>query len=304
MGLKTDFCGIGMKNPLVLASGILGINAGLLKRVEKCGAGAVTTKSIGPEFRAGHDNPTVLPWECGIINAVGLPSAGIENAREEIAEIKKELKIPLIVSIYGSKKEEFVKVASAVKEFNPDMIEINISCPNSEKHGQLFSFEPESAFQIVSAVKNAAGKIPVMPKLTPNTHKIVEVAKACKEAGADAICAINTVQGMMINIEARKPVLCFGKGGISGPAIRPIAVRCIYDIYREVDLPILGVGGVTTGRDAIELIEAGASAVGIGSAVYYRGPEVFSAVAKEMEAWMKENGVSSIKELIGVAHDK
>jgi dihydroorotate dehydrogenase (NAD+) catalytic subunit len=301
MGLKTRLAGTKMRNPLVLASGILGISYSLLKRVQDNGAGAVTTKSIGPEEKAGHENPTVLPWECGIINAVGLSCEGYRNMEDGLKEMKR-LKVPLIMSIYGSAKEEFAEVASFLKGYRPAIFELNISCPNSEKHGQIFGFEPETAAAVVSAVKDEAGKIPVMPKLTPNTHRITEVAKACEEAGADAIAAINTVQGMLINIEARKPLLHFTKGGLSGPAVRPIAVRCVYDIYKAVEIPILGLGGITTGRDALEMMEAGAAAVGVGSAVYYRGVEAFSLIAGEMESWMKENGVSKVTELTGAAH--
>lgn len=302
MSLETKIGKVRLERPLVLASGILGINCSLLLRVQENGAGAVTTKSIGFTRKEGHDNPTVIPLEHGILNAVGLSCAGYEEIDAELSEMKKKLRIPLIASIYGSTKDEFAKIAECVSKFNPSIIEVNISCPNSDNHGQIFGFEPDIAREVVSAVKDSCGMIPVMPKLTPNTHKIVEVAKACEEAGASAICAINTVGGMAINIEARKPILHFRKGGLSGSAIKPVAVKCVYDIYDEVNIPILGIGGVLNGRDAIELIEAGASAVGIGSAVYYRGIEAFSLINSEIDAWMKANNVSKISELIGAAH--
>jgi len=301
--LSVSFCGAKMRNPTVLASGFLGVNVEMLKRVVEEGAGAVTFKSIGPRVKSGHRNPTVLAYEWGMINAVGLPSSGYKDMEGELARMK-EVKAPVFVSIYGASVEEFCEVAEAVAEYKPAVIELNVSCPNTKAEGMVFGCSEKLTAEVVSAVKNVTGKVPVMPKLTPQALNIAGVAKACEEAGADAIAAINTVgPGMLINIEARKPVLDYKRGGISGPAIRPIAVRCVYDIYEAVDLPILGMGGVTEGRDVVEMMQAGASAVGIGSGVYYRGIEVFSKVCEEMKIWMSENGYKNIKELVGAAHE-
>ncbi|MBI5229042.1 dihydroorotate dehydrogenase [Candidatus Micrarchaeota archaeon] len=300
--LETNFCGLRMRNPTVLASGILGVNAALLKRVALSGAGAVTMKSIGPREKEGHKNPTVLEWEHGLINAVGLPSPGYNNLAQEFEELKA-IDCPVIASIYGASVEEFAEVAEAVAPYSPSLIELNISCPNTKKEGQVFGLTRESAEEVVAAVKKVNGNIPVMPKLTPQAPNIAEVAKACAEAGADAICAINTVgPGMLIDVEARKPILANKFGGVSGPAIKPIALRCVYQIYEKVDVPVLGMGGITTGLDAIEMIMAGATAVGMGSAVYYRRINVFAQVCKEMEQWMKAHEVNNIRELIGAAH--
>ncbi|VVB68221.1 Dihydroorotate dehydrogenase [Candidatus Norongarragalina meridionalis] len=300
--LGVSFCGSRLRNPTVLASGILGITFNQLKRAEDGGAGAVTTKSIGPEERVGNRNPTCVALQHGMLNAMGLPSPGYEAMDDEWRQLKK-MKVPVFASIYGASVEDFRRVAAYVAEKKPALIELNVSCPNTAEHGQVFGFEPSVAASVVETVKEVSGRVPVSVKLTPNTYKIVAVARACEEAGADAICAINTVAGMAINIEARKPVLSFKKGGYSGPAIKPIAIRCVYDIYEAVKIPILGVGGVTTGRDAIEMMQAGATAVGIGSGVYYRGPNVFGLVAEEMRCWMHANGVASAKSLIGAAHD-
>ncbi|MCX6777017.1 MAG: dihydroorotate dehydrogenase [Candidatus Micrarchaeota archaeon] len=303
MNLSVSFCGARMKNPTVLASGLLGVNIEMLRRVVEEGAGAVTFKSIGPRVKSGHRNPTVLAYEWGVINAVGLPSPGYRDMRGELSRLK-EVGAPVFVSIYGASVGEFCEVAEAVAKYKPAMIEVNISCPNTEAEGMIFGCSEKLAFDVVSAVKNACGSVPVMPKLTPQAQNIGRVAKACEEAGADAISAINTVgPGMLINIEARKPVLDYKKGGISGPAIRSVAVRCVYEIYEEVGLPILGIGGVTEGRDAVEMMQAGATAVGIGSGIYYRGIDVFSKVCDEMKIWMKENGCKNMKELVGAAHE-
>jgi dihydroorotate dehydrogenase (NAD+) catalytic subunit len=300
--LETNLCGLKLRNPTVLASGILGTNAETLIRVAvEGGAGAVTMKSIGPTERLGHPNPTVIELEHGLLNAVGLPSPGYKSIGEEFAKLKK-CPVPTIASVYGASVEEYAEVAAAVAAFKPAMIEANISCPNSKQHGQIFGVSTESASEVTRAVKKAAGSVPVMMKLTPQASNIAEIAKACEEAGADAICAINTVSGMAINIEARKPVLANKVGGYSSAAIKPIAVRCIFQIFEAVKIPILGLGGVTTGRDAVEMIQAGATAVGIGSGTYYRGIDVFKKVCAEMEEWMQANKVKSLKELVGVAH--
>ena len=292
-----------MRNPTVLSSGFLGVNIEMLKRVVEEGAGAVTFKSIGPRVKSGHRNPTVLAYEWGVINAVGLPSPGYRDMEGELARIK-EVKAPVFVSIYGASVEEFKEVAEAVARYKPAVIELNVSCPNTKAEGMVFGCSERLAAEVVAAVKDVSGKIPVMPKLTPQALNIGKVARACEEAGADAVAAINTVgPGMLINIEARKPMLGYKRGGISGPAIRPIAVRCVYEMYEAVDIPILGMGGVTEGRDAIEMMQAGASAVGIGSGIYYRGIDVFSKVCDEMKIWMKENGYKDVRELVGVAHE-
>ena len=302
--LETNFAGMKMKNPTVLASGILGTGAELLIRVIKeGGAGAVTMKSIGPREKDGNANPTVLAWEHGVINAVGLPTPGYKNMEEELKTLA-ESKLPIIASIYGNSVEEYAEVASAVAKHSLSMIELNMSCPHSKGQGQPFGMETGIAGEVVEAVKKVSGEIPVMAKLTSHALDIGAVAAACEKAGASAICAINTHgPGMLIDAEARKPVLFNRFGGLSGPAIKPIALRCIYQIYEAVKIPILGMGGINSGRDAIEMVMAGASAVGIGSGTYYRGIGVFKKVCEEMEQWMKENKVEKLEEIRGCAHE-
>jgi dihydroorotate dehydrogenase (NAD+) catalytic subunit len=301
--LETEFCGMKLQNPTVLACGILGTNASLLKRAASAGAGAVTMKSIGPREQQGHNNPSVLEWEHGLINAVGLPSPGYTEMGKEFEELA-DCPVPVIASIYANSVEEYVEITEGILAYNPAMIEVNMSCPHSKGQGMLFGLEPAIAGETVKAVKQAAGKISVMAKLTPQAPKIAEVAKSCEQAGANAICAINTAgPGMLIDLEARKPVLANKFGGISGPAIKPIALRCVYQIYETVSIPILGMGGINTGEDAIEMVMAGASAVGVGSAIHYRGMEAFSLIAREIEQWMKRHGVKTVKEIVGAAHD-
>ncbi|MDA3918235.1 MAG: dihydroorotate dehydrogenase [Deltaproteobacteria bacterium] len=300
--MAVQFLGKTLNNPMVLASGVLGNSRDILERVHENGCGLVTMKSIGPEPRDGHKNPTVIDLGSGMINAVGLPTPGYLNMDNEWEALEKR-KFPIIASIYGGSVEEFQKVARFVSSKKPDFIEINISCPNSEKHGMIFGVNPESSRDVVLAVKKVIN-VPLIAKLTPQALDIGEIAKACEDAGADAVCAINTLgPGMIIDIESHMPILAFKKGGLSGPMIKPVAVRCVFDIYKAVKIPIIGLGGITTGEDAIEMIMAGASLVGIGSAVRYRGIDVFAKVAKEMNSWLSDHNLS-MEDIKGVAHKK
>ena len=292
--LGVNLCNIRLDNPTVLASGILGTSVELMKRVADNGAGAVTTKSIGPVERDGHNNPTVVEIKNGIYNAVGLPSPGYLNMDEEFKRWK-ELKVPLIASIYGSCVEDYVKITKYIQKYKPSIIELNVSCPNKED-GMVFGLSEESTKQLVRAVKSVSD-VPIMPKLTPNCEHIADIAAAVEEAGADAISAINTVQKEIIHPELKKPLLAFGKGGISGPIVRGEALQKVREIRSVVKVPIVGIGGITYGKDAIEMLRAGATAVGIGSGIYYRGIDVFKKVCDEMRKIMKKEGIKSLEEL-------
>ncbi len=300
-GSGMEFLGVKLKNPLVLASGVLGNSFDILRRVHENGCGLVTMKSIGPAPRDGHNNPTVIDLGYGMINAVGLPSPGYDQMEEEWQELATR-DFPLNASIYGGSVKEFETVAQFVSDKHPDFIEVNISCPNSEKHGMMFGISESSAHDVIAAVKKVS-RVPVIAKLTPQAPDIGRIAKACEDAGADAICAINTLgPGMLIDIETRTPVLAFKKGGLSGPMIKPVALRCVYDIFDAVSIPIIGLGGITTGKDAVEMIMAGASLVGIGSAVRYRGIDVFQKVNEELNQWLTSHDCK-IADIVGVAHD-
>ncbi len=296
-----------MPSPLVLASGILGTEAELMARVARAGAGAVTAKSCSLEPRAGHPNPTVLAWEHGLINAVGLANPGVEVEIEELRRTRALLQpvgAALIASIFADTVENFHRVASLIIEAAPDLIEVNISCPNVHaEFGTPFSADPAAAADVTAAVQAAVdGRAPVLVKLSPNVADLASIARAVAAAGADGLSAINTLTGMVIDVDARRPILANRTGGLSGPAIRPLAIRCVYEIYRAVDLPIVGMGGVRSGRDAVEMIMAGATAVGVGSAVYGEGPGAFGRIRDEMVALMAELGYERPAEMRGVAH--
>lgn len=301
--LSTTICGINLTNPTILPAGFLGTTKDVLQRAALNGAGAVTIKSISPEPRNGHKNPTVLTFDAGMLNAVGYSNPGVEEAAKEFGDLSS-INAPVIASVVGTVADDFLKVIDGFKQIDFCAIEIPLSCPHTPGFGTLAGQStPEATHKIVSAIRKET-HLPLFVKLSPNVPDIGELAKVAEDAGADAITAVNTMgPGMVINIEAQKPILDFKVGGVSGPALRPIAVRCVYDIYQRVKIPIIGVGGVSTGRHAIEMMMAGASAVGIGSAIYNHGVEVFSEVCSEIKMWMSKNGIKNINEIVGAAHD-
>lgn len=300
--LSVNLCGIKLKNPTVLASGILGTDKAVLRRVARCGAGAVTIKSVSREPREGHANPTIVTFEAGMMNAVGYSNPGLDEAMKEFADLS-DVPAPVIASVIGRDASEFAYAAERMASLPFAAVELPLSCPHTPGYGTLAGQgTPEATYEITAAVRKATDK-PLFVKISPNMPGIGEVAQAAEKAGADAITAVNSLgPGMLINIEAHEPVLDFKMGGVTGPALRPIATRCVYDVFRAVKIPIIGTGGVSTGRHAIEMMMAGATAVGIGSAVYYEGIDVFGRIAAEMETWMSENGVESVEELIGAAN--
>ncbi|MEW5955130.1 MAG: dihydroorotate dehydrogenase [Candidatus Micrarchaeota archaeon] len=305
MDVSTKIAGVGLRNPTVLAAGILGTSADLLCRVAKCGAGAVTSKSCSLEPRDGHPNPTALDWGEGLINAIGLANPGAEEEVKELRKAVAKAGVPVFASVFGKSPEEFAEVAARVVEAKPALVELNVSCPNvsgdARFGGRLFAFDAKLVAKITEAVKNRVST-PVSVKLSPNAPDLKEVAQAAEDAGADAITACNSFgPGMVIDVETGKPVLSNRVGGVSGPAIKPLAVKCVYDVCSAVEVPVIATGGVTTGRDAVEMIMAGATAVGVGSAVYYRGVSVFARIDAEIKAFMDSHGFESLADFRAVA---
>ncbi len=299
--LAIEIVGLNLTNPTMLAAGILGLTGSSLKSVVEAGAGAVVTKSLGLKARDGYPNPTVVQVDCGLLNAMGLPNPGVRNFDEEIKEVK-ETGVPVIVSIYGFSSAEFANVAKVAVDMGADALELNVSCPNVEETGAEIGRDPELVAEIVRKVKNMVDK-PVFVKLTPNVANIVEVAKAAVEAGADAITAINTVRAMAIEIETTQPLLANKIGGLSGSAIKPIAVRCVYEVSREVDVPVIGCGGITNWRDAVEFMLAGASAIQIGTAIAFKGLGVFKSVTRGIDAYVRKKGFGHVKDIVGLAQN-
>jgi dihydroorotate dehydrogenase (NAD+) catalytic subunit len=299
--LEIELCGIKLDSPLISASGILDESAESMIRLLDAGASAVTTKSVGRDAREGHKNPVIAETECGLLNGMGLPNAGIDNFQREMRVLKKKRPESAIIgSIFASDAEGFATLAERMEAYGASAVELNLSCPHAKGFGAEIGSDPQTVLDISREVKRSV-RIPVFVKLTPNVKSIVDLAKACEEAGANGITAINTVKGMKIDVESSRPILSCKMGGLSGPAIKPIGVRCVYEITEEVPLPVIGTGGITSGRDAIEYILAGASAVGIGAAVYYEGRAVFGKIRKEIVELLEEKGLG-IEEIKGMAH--
>ncbi|MCK4364677.1 MAG: dihydroorotate dehydrogenase [Thermoplasmatales archaeon] len=298
--LATKITSLNLRNPTILASGFMDEDAGSMERIFNCGAGAIVTKSIGLEPREGYPNPTVIELEHGILNAMGLPNPGIGEFGDELKKLKKS-KIPIIGSIFGANSKEFVELAKKMQSYGADALELNMSCPHAKGYGLEIGSDTELVRKITSKVKEAT-EIPVFVKISPNLMNIADIAKSAEKGNADGIVAINTVKAMKIDLELKMPVLANKIGGYSGKAIKPIGVRCVYDIYKNVNIPVIGVGGITTGEDALEYIMAGASAIQIGSAIYYRNLDAFKKICDEIEIWMRDHGYKNISELVGVAH--
>jgi dihydroorotate dehydrogenase (NAD+) catalytic subunit len=300
--LSISLAGLELVNPTILASGILGYSAESLNRIVKGGAGAVVTKSVGVAPRMGYSNPTVVQAEGGLINAMGLPNPGIDVYAEEIRFSKTILHVPVIVSVFGYSAEEYAAVAKKAVEAGADAVELNVSCPHVKQTGAEIGQSPKLLGEVVQAVKGAITK-PLIVKLSPNVADITVLAKEAVESGADALTAVNSVKAVAIDVETMRPVLSNVKGGLSGPAIKPLALRCVWDLAEAFDVPIIGCGGVTDWRDAVEFFLAGASAVQIGTAVA-EDTSVFQAVNKGVESYLRKKSFGSIKDIVGLAHRK
>jgi len=298
--LKTEIAGIKLTNPTMLAAGILGMSSTFFRRIAEAGAGAIVTKSIGLKARKGYANPTLVEVPCGVLNAMGLPNPGIRNFVEEIAEARK-IGIPIIVSIFGFSADEFAIVAKEAAKNGVDALELNVSCPHIEKAGAEIGQNPQLVADVVKRVKKTVN-IPVIVKLTPNVNDICEVAAAAADAGTDAITAVNTVRAMAIDVETMRPILANKIGGLSGAAIKPIALRCVFEIHRVVKIPVIGCGGITNWQDAVEFLLAGASAVQIGTAIALKDVEVFKVVTRGINLYLRKKGFDNVKEIIGLAH--
>lgn len=306
--LKTHFCGIEFQNPLLLAAGVMGSTASSLNWILESGAGGVVTKSFSVNPNKGYKNPTTAEVEGGIINAIGLSSPGVLNFKSELKLIErnndKGHKNIIIGSIYGSNPEEFTYIINEIESL-VDMIELNVSCPHAMSGcGAAIGQDPDLTYEIVKASKNAIeSNTPIIAKLTPNVTDLTQIAKSAERAGADGLTLINSVgPGMKIDINARTPILSNKFGGMSGPVIKPIAIRCVYDTYANCNIPIIGVGGISNHEDVVEFLYAGASAVQIGTSIMYQGIEIFSIIAKKLKSFMGENGFENINEMIGYAN--
>lgn len=296
-GTSTELLGLKFTNPLFLASGVMGTTPGGLKSAVDAGAGGVVTKSLGLEARKGHSSPNVVGVDCGYLNAMGLPNPGVEYFTEELSKV--DVGAPVFASIFGEDPDQFAKLTE-IASGAADGIELNLSCPHAEKVGSAVGTDPDLVERIVSKAVDATD-LPVLAKLTPNTDRIVDIGRAAESGGAAGVVAINTVSGMAIDVETRRPVLGNVTGGLSGRAIHPVAVKAVYDLYEGLSIPIIGVGGVETPETAVELILAGASALQIGTAVATCELSVFRDVDRGLAEYLSQEDLS-LEDLVGLAH--
>jgi dihydroorotate dehydrogenase (NAD+) catalytic subunit len=299
--LRTEIAGVRLRNPFLLASGIWGESGDSLKGAWEAGAGGVITKSIGSAPRFGYPNPTVETYQhWGLLNAMGLPNPGIEEYPREI-ETARAAGATIIGSIFGRDAAEFVLLARSMAACGVAALELNLSCPHAQGVGSEIGQDPRLVEEITRAVC-ATVQIPVIAKITPNTADPVALAKAAERGGAAAVSAINTVRAISINTRLRRPTLSHGLGGLSGPAIKPVGLAVVWQIFEKTRLPILGVGGIMSGEDAMEYIMAGARAVEVGTAIAFEGIKVFGRLASEFGGLMNELEVKRVSDLVGVAH--
>ncbi len=296
--LSIDIAGIRLRNPLLLASGFLGISQEIFNRLYNDGLGAIISKSISVSPLEGYKGPTVVSLgEKGYLNAIGLANPGSDAFANEIINNQT----PLIVSIVGSSASEFPKLISKFDKLNILGYEINLSCPHVAKMGMEVGDDPELVIKIIKTIKSKTKK-PIIIKVGIGNTDVLKLATIIQESGADAITAINTIRAMAINVETGMPILSNKIGGLSGIPLKPIGVRCVYEISKNVTIPVIGCGGIFTWEDALEYILAGATAIELGSVIGYEGLKAFNQIKVGIIRYLEKKGYKNIKEIVGLAH--
>ena len=298
MDMRVNIAGVEWKNPVTVASGTFGSGAEFAEFVDLNRLGAVTTKGVANVPWAGNPTPRVAETYGGMMNAVGLQNPGIDVFCERDIPFLRQYDTRIIVNVCGRSVEDYCEVVERLADEDVDMLEINISCPNVKEGGIAFGQNPRAAEEITKAVKKYAAQ-PVIMKLSPNVTSIAEMAKAVEAGGADAVSLINTITGMKIDIRRKAFLLANKTGGVSGPAIHPIAVRMVYEAANAVKVPVIGMGGIASAEDAIEMILAGASAVSVGTANFY-DPAVTMEIVDGIENYMKEQGFDTVADMVGI----
>ncbi len=297
MNTSVTIAGVELKNPVMTASGTFGSGMEYGEFVDLNRLGAVVTKGVANVPWEGNPTPRVAEVYGGMLNAIGLQNPGIDVFMERDLPFLSQYDTKVIVNVCGKTVEDYIEVVEKLSDSSADMLEINVSCPNVKEGAIAFGQKPEALYGITEQIKKHA-KQPVIMKLSPNVTDIAEMAKVAEAAGADAISLINTITGMKIDIEKRRFVLANKTGGMSGPAIKPIAVRMVYQAAHAVNIPVIGMGGIATAEDAVEFLLAGASAVSVG-AMNFVNPYATVEIVEGIERYMKRTGVSDVKELIG-----
>ncbi len=301
LNLQTEFCGVKFPTPIVIPSGFITSVQAMIVLSKISGVGGLTWKSTGLLPREGYNTPIVAKYDAGIINAVGLKNPGVEKTIPEIKFVKQKIKIPVIASIFAFQISEFSEVTRRIIDAGPDLLEVNISCPHvHDELGRPIADDPILSAMVIQEVKRVAKKIPVIAKLSPNVANLGEIAKAVEDAGADGIAAINTAgPGMLIDLKQRKAILGNKIGGLSGAGIKPLALRCVYQIAKAVKIPIIGMGGISNGANALEMVMVGAKLIGVGSAMFGQGTSVYGKILKEMSDIMKQENITNLESIRG-----
>ena len=295
--LSVNFCGVEMKNPITTASGTFGFGQEYGAFFDLSRLGGIGVKGLTPTERLGNPPPRIAETPLGILNCVGLQNPGIDRfIAEEIPRLRQH-DTRIIANVSGNTVEEYCAMVEKISDADVDLIEMNVSCPNVKCGGMAFGTRAEMIEEVVSAARRYAKK-PLMVKLSPNVTDIAEMARAAESAGADALSLINTLLGMRIDVETRRPILSNIMGGLSGPAVFPVAVRMVYQVRRAVKVPLLGMGGIASGQDVVEMLLAGADAVAVGT-VCFRDPMAPVRILEELTEWMERHGVRTVRELSG-----
>jgi len=296
--LKTDIGGIELENPVMTASGTFGYAVEFEELVDLNRLGGIIVKGLSLEPSMGNKPPRIVETACGMLNAIGLENVGIEAFVKEKLPFLKELSAPVFTNIYGKSISDYALLAARIDELNEVAgIEVNISCPNVKAGGIAFGVVPETAAEVIKAVRKATSK-PLMVKLSPNVTDITQIARAVEGAGADSLSLVNTITGMSIDIETRRPKLANITGGLSGPAIKPVALRMVWQVAQSVKIPVIGVGGIVCAEDAIEFLIAGAVAVQVGTANFVN-PHATIDIIEGIEGFLIEKKISSVRDIIG-----
>lgn len=299
--LDTTVTGVTFPNPLLLASGILNETGASMARAAREGAGGVVTKSMGPHPRPGHPNPAVVEVEGGLLNAMGLPGPGVERFGDEVAHAAAA-GTALVGSVFAGTAQEFADVARRMAAHGVPALELNVSCPHAKGYGTEIGADPARLREVVAAVKDAV-RVPVWTKLTPNAADVVALGRAAVEAGSDALVATNTLKAIAIEPDLRRPVLGNRVGGLSGHALKPVALRAVWDLHAaDLGVPIVASGGIYTHRDVLDYALAGADAFQVGTAVMHKGWGVFQEILADLQTWGRREGIASLDDLRGQAH--
>ena len=300
---KVELCGIELDNPVMAASGTFGYGYEFAELYDINLLGTFSFKGTTGEARFGNPTPRIADCPAGMINAVGLQNPGVDAViSTELPRLAKCFHKPVMANVCGSSVEEYAMVAEKLARCQQvGWLEVNISCPNVRHGGLAFGTDPDMAAQVTRAVKAVAGKKPVILKLSPNVTDITAIARACQEAGADGLSLINTLLGMRIDLKTKKPVIANTMGGFSGSAVFPVALRMVWQVYEAVDIPIIGMGGVSSARDVIEMMLAGATAVGVGAANLVE-PFACKKILEELPAAMEQYGIDCLADITGKAH--